>query len=43
MPETFLRLTPEAAPAETGAPAPDLRFEGRTARFDVYLPHRSAP
>lgn len=31
------------SPDIAGAPAPDLRFEGRTARFDVYLPHRSAP
>jgi 16S rRNA (guanine1516-N2)-methyltransferase len=31
------------SPDIAGAPAPDLRFEGRTARFDVYLSHRSAP
>ena len=28
MPETFLRLTPEAAVAETGAPAPDRLISG---------------
>jgi 16S rRNA (guanine1516-N2)-methyltransferase len=31
------------SPDIAGASAPDLRFEGRTARFDVYLSHRSAP
>ena len=28
MPETFLRLTPEAAVSETGAPAPDRLISG---------------
>jgi len=27
------------APDIAGAPAPDVRFEGKTARFDVYLSH----
>jgi 16S rRNA (guanine1516-N2)-methyltransferase len=31
------------APVIVGAPAPDVRFEGKTARFDVYLTHEVSP
>ncbi|MSR04731.1 MAG: rRNA methyltransferase [Phycisphaerales bacterium] len=31
------------APDIADAPAPDVRFEGKTARFDVYLTHEVSP
>jgi hypothetical protein len=31
------------APDIVGAPAPDVRFEGKTARFDVYLTNEVSP